>query len=101
MGSRIELQTILETIMGNRNVYFQPPANINMSYPAIRYGLSRIQHPHANNDKYLEKRSYELTLIDPDPDSTYVNELLKLPYCEFDRQYVSDNLNHYTFTLYF
>ena len=71
MGSRIELQTILETIMGNRNVYFQPPANINMSYPA------------------------------PDPDSTYVNELLKLPYCEFDRQYVSDNLNHYTFTLYF
>ena len=101
MGSRIELQTILEDILGSRNVYYQPPANITLKFPAIVYSLSKIRHPYANNYKYLENRSYELTLIDPDPDSEYVNDILRLPHCEFDRLFKSDNLNHFTFTLYF
>jgi hypothetical protein len=30
-----------------------------------------------------------------------VDDILALPYCQFDRSYVSDNLNHFVFTLYF
>lgn len=101
MGSRIELQSKLEDVLGSKNVYFQPPENIKMKYPAIIYSLSKIQHSYANGEKYLRNRSYELILIDPDPESKYVDGILEFKYCEFDRQYKYDNLNHYIFTIYF
>ena len=101
MASRIELQAKLEELLGSRNVYFQPPAGIKLRYPAIVYKLSRIQPRHADNMKYKIDRSYDITLIDPDPDSHYLNKLHELPYCSFDRSFQSDNLNHFTFTLYF
>ena len=101
MGSRIELQILLESILGSRNVYFQPSASLRLNYPAIVYSLSKIQAEHADDDKYLINRSYDLTLIDPDPDSQFVDKILKQPYCSFDRSFKSDNLNHFTFTIYF
>ena len=30
-----------------------------------------------------------------------LKDLLELDYCEFDRQFVSDGLNHITLTLYY
>lgn len=101
MGSRIELQLLLEQILGSRNVYFQPPEGKRMDFPAIKYSLARINSRRANNDAYLRERSYEITLIDPDPDSRFIDEILKLPYCSFDRSLKSDNLNHFYFTLYY
>lgn len=101
MGNRIELQRVLEEILGSRNVYFQPPASKHIDYPAIVYSLSKIQPVHANDNKYKIDRSYDLTLIDPNPDNETVNEILSLRYCSFDRMFKSDNLNHYTFTIYF
>ena len=101
MASRIELQTLLEEILGSRNVYFQPPASKQLSYPAIVYSLNRIKVEHAEDNKYKVDKSYTLTLIDPNPDSQFVDKLLMLPYCAFDRQFKSDNLNHFTFTIYF
>ena len=101
MGSRIELQAKLEELLGSSNVYFQPPASLKMKYPAIVYSLSRIQPKHADNLKYKVDRAYDITLIDPDPDSQYLNSMLGWKYCSFDRSFQSDNLNHFTFTLYF
>ena len=101
MASRIELQSKLEEVLGSRNVYFQPPASLRMKYPAIVYSRSKIGNHHAGDDIYLQDRSYDLTLIYPDPDSQIMEKLLKLKYCSFDRQFVSDNLNHFTFTIYF
>ena len=34
---RLQLHEILVGILGNENVYFQPPANLVMQYPCIRY----------------------------------------------------------------
>ena len=31
MSRRIELQGILEGILGSRNVYFEPPSNVRMN----------------------------------------------------------------------
>lgn len=101
MGSRLELQTMLEEILGSRNVYFQPPESIKMRYPAIRYSRKIIDNVHASNGVYGQRLAYELIYIDEDPDSDMVIKLSKLPYCEFDRTYPSDNLNHYVFTLYY
>lgn len=101
MASRLKLQTELEELLGSENVYFQPPSSVKMKYPAIKYSLSNIEIKHADDTSYNNKRVYELILIDPNPDSEFVDKLLRLPYCSFDRFYPSDNLNHYSFTLYY
>ena len=101
MASRLKLQNELEELLGSENVYFQPPSSVKMKYPAIKYSLSNIEIKHADDTSYNNKRVYELILIDSNPDSEFVDKLLQLPYCSFDRFYPSDNLNHYTFTLYY
>jgi hypothetical protein len=101
MDRRLELQTILENILGSRNVYFQPPSNTKLSYPCIIYNRSNIESRYANNDKYNTRVRYSLMLIGRSPESELVKELLKLPYCSYDRFYTADTLNHDTFTLYY
>lgn len=101
MESRLKLQAMLEELLGSRNVYYQPPASIKMKYPAIVYSRNRIDNTHANNQIYTQHFSYTLTVIDEDPDSEIVMKISKLPSCRFDRHFVSENLNHDTFTLYF
>lgn len=101
MSRRLELQTLLENILGSRNVYYQPPASILMKYPAIVYSRYDIENVHADNAVYAQRTAYSVTVIDKNPDSEYVNKISMLPLCSFDRHYVSDNLNHDVFTLYF
>ena len=71
-----------------------------MQYPAIVYSLSNIKNNHANNKVYTQSRSYQITVIDKSPDSIISDKISQLPYCKFDRSYVSDGLNHYVYTLY-
>lgn len=101
MGSRLDLQTKLETLLGNKNVYYQPPASVRMNYPAIVYSRSNIENRHADDDVYMQAYFYEVIVIDEDPDSEVVENISKLPGCRFDRHYTSDNLNHDVFTLYY
>lgn len=101
MATRLQLQSKLEELLGSRNVYYQPPTNLKMSYPAIKYSLSRIDSKSADDIGYLHSRSYELILIDPKPDNPVIDKLLQLPMCSFGTHYKADNLNHYTFTLYY
>lgn len=101
MGSRTDLQKILEELLGSHNVYFQPPESMKLKYPAIVYSLNRIRPTYANNKKYLNAKSYSAILIDKDPESEFVNKLLELDYCQFDRPYQSDGLNHFAFTIYY
>lgn len=101
MASRLTLQTMLEEIIGSRNVYFQPPASISMNYPAIVYSRKPIENKHANNLVYKQDTAYELTVIDKNPDSEIVKKISKLKQCRHDAHFKSDNLNHDVFTLYF
>lgn len=99
--SRFELQEILEKIMNSDNVYFQPPENIKLRYPCIIYNKSDEDQRYADDLKYLRFNVYEIVLIDYDPDSPFQEDLSDLQYCTFDRFYVSDNLNHFSYRLYF
>lgn len=101
MASRLKLQTMLEELLESRNVYFQPPASIKMNYPAIVYNRNNIDRKHADNLPYTQFTSYEIIVIDRNPDSEIVQKISALPKCRFDRHYASDNLNHDVFTLYF
>lgn len=100
MPSRIDLQQKFEEILGSRNVYFQPPTSVQMKYPAIVYSRKKIDPRHANDGVYVYMPCYEVILIDKNPDSKYLEEILLLPYCQFDRHYEADNLNHDVFTIY-
>lgn len=101
MGRRLDLQAMLENLLGSRNVYYQPPASVKMNYPAIVYSRKTIDNVHANNTVYAQSTAYELTVIDKNPDSEIVTKVSQLSTCRFDRHYTADNLNHDTFTLYF
>jgi hypothetical protein len=101
MASRLKLQEELEQILKSENVYYNPPASVKMKYPAIVYSRSNINNDHANNEVYNQKTAYNVTVVDPDPDSDIVTAVSKLPLCRFSRHYVADNLNHDTFILYY
>lgn len=101
MASRLDLQSKLEELLELNHVYYQPPENTKIEYPAIRYSLSRIQSKYANNTKYSNLNCYEVIVIDKKPDNEVIQKILELPYSSFDRHYVSDNLNHDSIILYF
>lgn len=100
MASRLTLQTTLETILGSRNVYFQPPASVRINYPAIIYSRSNIDNSFANNGVYSQKTAYEVTFVDTNPDNPCIGTISRLPTCRFDSHYVADNLNHDVFTIF-
>lgn len=101
MNDRLNLQAKFEEILGSHNVYFQPPTSVSMHYPAIRYELKEFRNEAANNSAvYILSTGYECTLIMKEPDTEYLPEIFKIPYCRFGRYYRADNLHHYTFTIY-
>lgn len=101
MDRRPNLHTQLVNLLGSRNVYFQPPPSVQMRYPAIVYSRSDIDTKYANNAVYTNDIAYQIIVIDNDPDSEIVMRVANLPKCRFDRHYVSDNLNHDVFTIYY
>lgn len=100
MQNRPELQTVLENILGSRNVYFQPPPDIQLRYPAIVYSRRKLNSIFANNKVYITLPEYEITVIDKDPDSEYVAGVSQLPGCIHERHFKVDNLNHDVFRLH-
>lgn len=98
---RIQLQEILETILGSKNVYFQPPESLKMKYPAIRYTRSSIESTYADDIPYRNHKQYELIAIYKDPDSDLPDKIKSLPMCRHNRHYTADNLNHDVFTIYY
>lgn len=101
LSRRLELQALLEGILGSNQVFFQPPANIQMQYPAIVYGLDYIKTEHADNLPYMHDTRYMVTLIDRSPTSKFITPLANIPKSAFSRAYVANGLNHTVFTIYF
>lgn len=101
MGSRLKLQTLLEDLLGSRNVYFQPPESVILKYDAIVYVLADIDVLHADDVKYRMYKCYTVTYIHSDPDDPKTDEITALPMCLFDRRFISDNLYHDVYTLYY
>lgn len=98
---RLELQTLLEELLGSENVYFQPPASKQMEYDCIRYSRSEIRPNFANNSPYNLYDFYQVIAIYKNPDSDLPHKIAMLPRCSHERHYTADNLNHDVFTLYY
>lgn len=101
MGERLDLHSILIAVLGNPNVYFQPPSSITIQYPCIVYSLGEVDTRYANNNPYNITKGYTLNIIDKDPDTTIPWRIANLPKCSFSTSFVKNNLNHYVFKINF
>ncbi len=86
---------------GKSHCYYQPPADKKISYPCIIYKYLSDLDDFADNMIYKSSKRYSLTVIDTDPDSEILSRVKKLNYCIPDRNYSSDGLNHFVYTLYY
>lgn len=99
---RKELSKLLkETLPDLKYFYFSPPSGLRMKYPCLVYKLEGDAVQRADNLMYLKQKRYTITIIDENPDSPFPEQLETLPYCNFDRSFTLDNLNHFVYTLYF
>lgn len=111
MGRRQDLHAILvrlfNGVIGTSDKYvkpcvkYQPGPSTSLTYPAIVYKLDDIQNIYANNRPYLNNHRYEVQVIDRDPESELRNRMINLPLCSFSRSFVSDNLYHFVFEIYY
>lgn len=100
MSRRLELHDKLLSFVDN--VYFQPPSNIQLTFPCIVYQKSDIYKPHANDDAYLKTQQYRLTVIELEPDSALADNLdAYFDYCTITQYYTMDNVNHTALTLFY
>lgn len=103
---RLELHEKLIELNGTKGekesrVYFQPPSSVSMKYRCIRYSKTGVRQFRANDGNYRMVDEYELTVIDPNPDSELPSAImLAFPMCSFDRMYTANNLNHFVLKLY-
>ncbi len=98
---RLQLQALLEALLGSRNVYFQPPTNLQMQFPCLVYKRDFAETEFADNKPYRYTKRYQVMVIDRNPDSEIPDKLAALPMCSFDRFYTADNLNHDAFNIFF
>ena len=101
MAPRLELQTLLISLLGSGNVYFQPPPTLHLNYPCIVYNREDEEVQHANDKPYNRRKRYLVTVIDQNPDSAIPDKIAELPLCIFNRFFTADNLNHEVYKLFF
>lgn len=101
---RLKLHTILTDIMkkysSDARVFFKPDSNVKLNYPCIIYTREGDQSRHADNTRYFNTTSYQITVIDRDSDSELVNDILnKLSLSRRSNEFVSNGLYHYIITI--
>lgn len=99
--NRLRLDKVLRDTLGSKNVYFQPPESIKLSYPAIIYSRSIISNRFADNDIYKQRYEYKVVVVDKNPDSVIVDRVSRLKSCRHTSHYTASGLNHDVFNIIF
>lgn len=99
--TRLDLHEELCTLLGSRNVYFQPPTNVQLKYPCIVYNRNGGDGEDADNLSYTFTRRYQVTFITKDPDSDIPTKIKFHFPCRYGSDYITDNLYHSNFDIYY
>lgn len=95
-----DLLHLLQKAVNHNRVYFQPPENLKIGYPAVIFHLSKVKLDHADDVPYKGAREYSVTLITKEPEPEVLDEILTIPYTTLDTTYIVDGMNHFVFTTY-
>lgn len=99
--NRFELHEKLCSILGSRNVYHDPPSNIQLKYPCIIYRRQPMESRQADNIKFIKWFPWDVQIIAKDPDFELFDTFLdNFDYGREGSPLVSDNLHHSNFTIY-
>lgn len=101
MGTRLDLQAVLEGLDSSLHVYFQPPADLLIVYPAIIYAVDQESVTFADNAPYARKVRYQVAVIDRNPDSDIREKVAAQPLTRFVRAFTTQSLYHYIYAMYF
>lgn len=102
MSNRDDFDKELREVLGSDYTYFQPPESVRLHYPCFVYEHSKDSDRFANDRSYVFHEGYDVTVITKDPDLTFKEELKnKFRYCEWIRSFISDNLNHNIYKIYY
>mgnify|MGYP007038299802 CR=1 FL=1 len=89
-------------MLGYVNIYYQPTESTRMKYDAIIYKQLTMKVSRANNQTYLATDCYQVLVVSRDPDSNLPREIqMRFPMCTPGTKYMSENLYHFPFTIYY
>lgn len=104
----------LKDLLGTDEVYFQPSAVAGdgmdqayiftgLQYPCFIIERTTAYQPNANDRKYLFRPGYRVTYINRDEPDPEMLEIVVRHFscCSYDQHFVSDNLHHDVFTIYY
>lgn len=99
--SRLDFHQKLESVLGSKNLYFQPPMNLVMQYPCIRYTYAKDASAQADNKNYIRHREYQVVYISRSASLDMVDKLLELPMSSVARTWTVDGLHHTAIDIYY
>lgn len=101
MLKRVDIQEKFKFLLGSNNVYYQPPANLKMKYPAIVYSLDGLDVKHFDNTRLINKNCFSVTHIYRNESENLVETMLKnFEYISFDNRSIVDGIYNDHFTIY-
>ena len=96
---RLDLQAALLEMAPK--AWFKRPPDNRMTYPCFVYRTSKPHVLRADNRVYAYKSCYNVIYYSTEPAEEMIRQMLeKFEYCDFDRDYQSDGIYHYSFTIY-
>lgn len=97
---RLQLQAALLKIAPK--AWYLRPADNRMTYPCFLYRPSKPFVLHADNRAYAMRPCWNVIYISQEPSLSIIRQMMEaFEWLEFDREYESDNLFHYSFALYY
>lgn len=97
---RLRFHTLIRNFCDN--VYYQPPSDVQLKYPCIIYNDAPPVTGYADDTKYLYDSTYEVMVIDRDPESTIGEEIDKnFSLCRVVANFTRDNLHHTSLTMHY
>lgn len=95
-----DLQAALRTLAPK--AWLRRPPEHQMTYPCFVYRPSRSRLLWADDKAYLRFPCWNVIYITQEANSDIEARMLEtFEYCSMDREYESDGLYHYSFTLYY
>lgn len=101
MLKRVDIQEKFKFLLGSDNVYYQPPANLKMKYPAIVYSLDGLDVKRFDNTRLINKNCFSVTHIYRNESENLVETMLKnFEYISFDNRSIVDGIYNDHYTIY-